>query len=137
MLVLPTPGGPCRPNIMPSLFPVIHWHTILSSWSLATLWPYTDLSRHERTCCMYFILFSLKIRLRQLSQPLLQQQPQQQPPPPQLPQHYHQQKNHPNLSEYQAIFRLSHLANPLHWNVMLNPYMIKSIIFVFSCYFAP
>ena len=40
-----------------------------------------------------FILFSLKIRLRQLSQPLLQQQPQQQQqpplqPPPQLPQHY-------------------------------------------------
>ena len=73
-----------------------------------------------------FILFSLKIRLRQLSQPFLQQQSQQQqPPPPQLPQHYHQQKNHPNLSEYQAIFRLSHLANPLHWNVMLNPYMMK------------
>merc|ERR1740129_159035 len=65
-----------------------------------------------------------EIRLRQLSQQLLLQQQQQQPPP-QLPQHYHQQKNHPNLSEYQATFRLSHLVNPLHWNVMLNPYMIK------------
>ena len=71
------------------------------------------------------ISFFLKIRLRQLSRPLLQQLPPQPvQPPPQLPQQRNQ-KNHPNLSEYQAIFRLSHLANPLHWNVMLNPYMIK------------
>ena len=92
----------------------LHWAIICDMWEAKT-----DDCLSVNICI--FILFSLKIRLRQLSQPLLQQQP----PPPQLPQHYHQQKNHPNLSEYQAIFRLSHLANPLHWNVMLNPYMIK------------